>query len=64
MQSIIVFVVWAGTLKLKKSVQKLSRKSAKCALSMAFLRVAMGKLVGLMEYLFWFLKDETYDCGI
>ena len=37
-------------------------KSAKCALSMVLLGVAMATLVELMKYLFLFLIEEIYDC--
>ena len=47
MQSIILFVVWAGTQKLIYVFRhgKNIPKSAKCALSVVLLRVAMAMLV-------------------
>ena len=37
-------------------------KSAKYALSMVLLGIAMAKLVGYIKYLFLFLIEEIYDC--
>ena len=47
MLSIILFVTWAGTLKLKmcSEMGKNRPKSAKCALYMVLLGVAMATLV-------------------
>ena len=45
MLSIILFVVWAG-IKMSSEMVKNRPKSAKCALSMVLLGVAMATFVG------------------
>ena len=52
-------------LKMKKMFSEMVKnrpKRAECALSMVLLGVAMATLVGLMNYLFLFLIEETYGC--
>ena len=55
-------VGWHLKLKMCSKMVQNRPKSAKCALSMVLLGVAMATLVGQMKYLFLFLIEETYGC--